>query len=169
LQQLPLAANLPRSVQVHPKLKALLLLAKRLAPIPGFLAAFAVWGFVFTRYSDPPVDMAGRALAASIAAAASASAAKASANAPKDDEETNKHAFTPFDACLQQQALFPSQFGALECSEDDLASSFAWAWAPAPLKGEKAGVPRPRSSAREGAPVRKPDGAEPPGGADHGE
>lgn len=158
---------------MHPKVKSLLVLAWRLAPIPGFLVAFGTWGFIFSRYSDPPIDMAGRALAASLAAASASAAAKAGAPGAAEDD-VYKHPFTPYDACVQQQSLFPSQFGALECNEDDLASSFGWAWAPTPSKvdkekGEKATAPRPRSSApAKKAPGGDP-GAEPAGGGEQAE
>ncbi|MEO7331983.1 MAG: hypothetical protein ABI193_25630, partial [Minicystis sp.] len=54
-------------------------------------------------------------------------------------------------ACLQQQSLFPGQYGSLECNQEELPASFAWTWAPPPGK-EKPATPRPRSSAAEPAP-----------------
>jgi hypothetical protein len=149
---------------MHPKLKPLLLLAKRLAPIPAFAIAFGTWGFIFSRYSEPPIDMAGRQLAAAIAAASASAAAKAGA-AP-DDDAGSRFAFSPYDACVQQQQLYPSQFGGLECNADDFAATFGWAWSPPVPKGAGA---RPKGTA---APMRRPDqagGEAPPGGGESGE
>ncbi|MFO0759596.1 MAG: hypothetical protein U0359_24095 [Byssovorax sp.] len=139
----------------NPTVKKLLLLAKKLAPIPAFGMAFAAWGFVFSRYSDPPIDMAGRALAAAVAAASASAAAQA--NRPP----ALVYGFTPRDACLQQRRLFPSQYGLLDCTNDDETPlSFGWAWAPAPPPaGDKAGPrPRPTATAQPGDEGAAPGG-----------